>query len=108
MRLGHTLGLTSSSEKAERGGTYSWVIVNELRVAKHGGFSCTQRESVLHILLQVGVIAYRGCGYQVRKSALFQPLEAMMHSQHKMVRKSALFQQLEAMMHSQHKMASNK
>ena len=40
-----------------RGGTYSRVIVNELKAAKHEAFSRPEGESVLHILLQVGVIA---------------------------------------------------
>ena len=57
MRLGHTFGLTSSSGKTGRGGTYSWVIVNELKAAKHEAFSRPEGESVLHILLQVEVIA---------------------------------------------------
>ena len=54
---GHTFGPTSPSGKTGRGGTYSWAIVNELRAAKHKAFSHTQGESVLHILLQVEVIA---------------------------------------------------
>ena len=57
MRVGHTFGLTSSSGKTGRGGTYSQVIVNELRAAKHKAFSRPQGESVLHILLEVGVRA---------------------------------------------------
>ena len=36
---------------------YLRVIVNELRAVKHEAFSRPQGESVLHILLQVGVIA---------------------------------------------------
>ena len=44
-------------EKTGRGGTYLWVIVTELRAAKHEAFSRPQGESVLHILLQVGVVA---------------------------------------------------
>ena len=56
MRLDHTFGLTSSG-KTGSGGTYSRVIVNELRAAKHEAFSRRQGKSVLHILLQVGVIA---------------------------------------------------
>ena len=51
------LGLTSPSGKTGRGGTYSRVIVNELRAAKHEAFTRPQGESVLYILLQVGVIA---------------------------------------------------
>ena len=58
MRLGHTFGLTSSFGKTGRGGgTYSLVIVTELRAAKHETFSRPQGESVLHILTQVGVVA---------------------------------------------------
>ena len=56
MRLGHTFGLTSSLGKAGRGGTYSWVIVDELSAAIHVAFSRPQGESILHILLEVGAI----------------------------------------------------
>ena len=56
-RLGHTFGLISQSGKTGRGGAYSRAIVNELRAAKHEAFSRPQGESVLHISLQVGVIA---------------------------------------------------
>ena len=57
IRLGHTFGLTSPAGKTGRGGTYSGAIVNELKAAKHEAFSRPQGERVLHILLQVGLIA---------------------------------------------------
>ena len=49
--------LTLSLGRTGRGGTYLWVIVDELSAAKHKAFSRPQGESVLHILHEVGEIS---------------------------------------------------